>query len=264
MAQKTPSKPQDPTTALGVLSKSIDSFTNKLASKSSALGHFTNMTNPGMTKGGMAASAALGAGSLLMSGLDKVKETFVDPFINAAKGGFQNGFNRGSGLETFAKTFEYVGLVVGLKFAPAIITAATWVMTFADRLRASSKSVESFGTKYMDTVDKVVTWGGYNPAKKVLDSFGIGDWRKNMKAFQNKEDPEFQKMLKKLTTSFENSLTGQKAGYTDIASVREAAQMANFVDPLEKMMQQAIVDELPRIRQTSERTAGTLEQGSKR
>lgn len=238
MASKTP-KPSasDPKTAGSLLGESFGNAVKRLP----IFGNMAATAMAGGTGGAIFASGALGAVSMFGKALGEVKSVFIDPVISAAKGGFQTGLSKGSGIEVLGRSFEYLGAIIGGMFAPNIVRVSALILTLADRMQNFSGKIEKFGVKYMDFVDK---YAGWHPVARMM---GIGDWRSSQKSMIG--DPE--KYIKNLEISSDtlkmSLLGGQKGGYSDLSNVRDQIQMSAQEDPMTKKFREQMLSQVAEL-----------------
>lgn len=269
-----------------------DAVGRKFESLTKSLAKNSSMGGVRVNAGGLGAAVGLAAG-VFVGALEKGKQLFIDPLINAAMGGLQTGINRGMGVETFGKVFEVVGVTLAVSFLPHVLRAAASMMEFNESLKRNRDLLDGFADglvtagdpfthpvkKTFDVLDLYMDKAGYGGKNgrsqagegvdMIADALGATetkDYFRRKLGYQSTKDGKGpapvdpkQRWVELLAARLQNQ-EGGKPYYSGIADVREQAQLAALnQDPLDAQMKRMLLEAIPKIVAASERSAGNTE-----
>src|SRR5262245_4862269 len=210
-------------------------------------------------------AADMGLGSLGKAGaalfvLNELKKTFIDPFIGAAKGGFDAGIQKGAGSEVLGKSFQVLGVAIGGHLLPVVIRFAAAAGAAADAL-----------DRYPKLIGDLISGGGARGGAGVGSAFGrarsAGGFGRNLAGVEvfpgirlggagvgkvggmfGKEAGEaYPEALRDVLTELRNSLGLGQAGVHGISDIRQQAQQAALgQSPLERRVREMALKWLER------------------
>jgi hypothetical protein len=257
-----------PPLPVGATPKAPPGLFSKVGLGSFNMGQFAGMAT--------AAGAVAGGIGLAVAGLEQLKATFIDPILGAAKGGFDRGIARGAGVETLGKTFEVLGVTVGVMLLPAVIQLATEALTLSNIFKDFADSPGGKWMLKMSGAGGVPGTGGASPLTTMLagreailqkiDKLPIigekfSEVTKNLGI-----RPDITKTLERDKTNMAKVLQamlesqGAKASFVGLTDIREQAQLAAMQSPLEREMQNLQIEYL---RKFINQTAGDIAETAK-
>lgn len=210
------------------------------------------------------------AAKSVVGALGVVKKTFVDPFIGIAKAGFDAGLHKGAGAGTLFKSFETLGVAIGVTLIPAVIKLSVAALEAADAWIGEKQRIKQFRAEGgvlgidFDNAGRRIDRGpndkrswlgmfddwsdrnfGGGAAGFISNNLGVGRMTPEERKKWNRDHatgPAMDKNTEMILTSLRNGAGGSHAMYMGLSDIREQAQMAAQVDPLEALQRKLIID----------------------